>query len=152
MRGLKARLLVVRPHCTRRNPITRTTRTGKAIFPELARVWDLTCAPDVSGFSNLTFPQVSAFPIAGMPRSSSTTPKLERLRDKSRSSLGQKSLKFMAEAQLFERVKARNPGKGLPSCQKIAHVCDLMVLRRLTRQMPLTFPQFTGLLRFSLDS
>lgn len=62
----------------------------KSNFPKLARVWDLTCAPDVSGFSSLTFPQVNVFPIAGMPRSSSTTPKLERLRDKSRSSSWQK--------------------------------------------------------------
>lgn len=34
---LKGTLLVVRPHCTRRNPIARTTRTGKAILPYCAK-------------------------------------------------------------------------------------------------------------------
>lgn len=62
----------------------------KSNFPKLARVWDLTCTPDVSGFSSLTFPQVSASTSSKALRASSTSPKLKRVRDRSRASLGQK--------------------------------------------------------------
>ena len=62
----------------------------KSNFPKLARVWDLTCAPDVSGFSSPTFPQVSASTSSKALRVSSTSPKLERVRDRSCASLGQR--------------------------------------------------------------
>ena len=69
----------------------------KSNFPELARVWDLTCAPDVSGFSSFTFPQVNVVPLQvclaqaqQLPNSSGFVTKVARVWDRIRSSSWQK--------------------------------------------------------------